>query len=373
MTTPAPSPVTGRVKFYRTDDGWGRIERDDGGEQVFFHVSNLLCSPPYEGEELIFEVVMSSVPGHERDHEAVKVQRKHEGKLTGDVVEWQVEPGTWQTCGKVAPDSGGEPLLFSARDFPSHGACRPKPRPLHAASFRLAETPTGRRAVDIELDQRYPFLRFAYLGKEDDVIAALHDIVLPENWDYRHSVAGRKWPILYNYLHFTFAKLRDEDRIKSAPDKKKIRVREDLETPLATFNTGLVDPKYKSIYALCEANEPGHTTRWKFRAFCIPGEQHGKILASYFNPLPGPAEYFHKTTELFYDPEMPLHLDYTHILNRNRGRLPDDLLTQVRGMDERMAVRVLSMHLDQAIDVAKKRALEFPDRHPPLLSDFQAP
>ncbi len=351
MTITTGAEVTGTVKFYRSEDGWGRIELDDGTGNVFFHVSNLRCSPPYEGEEVVVDVVKSSAPGHEHDHEAMNVRRKDSAKRTGDILEWHVEPGTWQSRGLIAPEVGGDTFPFSARDFMED---RPKPRPWHAASFGIANTAIGRRAVDIELDTRYPLQRFAYLGKEDDLIADLKQLALEEEWDYRHSVGDRPSLILYNYLQFTFARLCDEDRRRPVQEKK-IRVRDDLQPALATFNTGLVDSKYKSIYALFEENQPGHAQRWRFRAFCIPGEAHGKVLASYFNPLPGPAEYFNSTVELLYDPDQPLHLDYTHILSQNRDRLPAELLSQVKGMDESMTIRTLTMYVDQAVDVAKKR------------------
>jgi len=147
----------------------------------------------------------------------------------------------------------------------------------------------------------------------------------------------------------------DDDRHRPLDDKK-IRIRVDTQPPLAAFNTGLVDQKYKSVYALFEANELGRPQEWRFRAFCIPGEGHGKLLASYFNPSPGPAEYFHCTAELLYDPDKPLHPDYTHILKHNIDRLPAELLDQVKGLNESMAMRILTMHLDQAIDIVKKRA-----------------
>lgn len=183
----------------------------------------------------------------------------------------------------------------------------------------------------------------------------LKEMALFEHWDYRHSVANHQSPILHNYLHFTFAKLCDEDRGKP-PGERKIRERRDLQPHLAAFNTGLVDQKYKSIYALLEANDPGRTPKWRFRAFCVPGEGHGKVLASYFNPLPDPPEYFHSTVELLYDPDKPLHPDYTHILEHNRDRLPRALLAQSNGMNDAIAMRFLTTHLDQAIEVAKKRA-----------------
>lgn len=346
------SDIEGTIKFYRFDDGWGFIERDGGGD-VFVHKSNLVCSAPYEGERVSFDVTECSSPDHE--HEAVNVRRAEAEICTGDVLEWKVEPGSWRSEGLVVPKEGGGPLPFSARDLKDGpGRGRPKPRPWHAANFIIAQTNNGPRAVDVELDTRYPLQRFAYLGVEEDMIRKLKAESLDENWDYRSSVSPKESPVLYSFLHFTFARLCDEDR--DLPEsQKKIRLRPDLAPPLAAFNTGLVDTKYKSIYALFEENTPGHQP-WKFRAFCIPGEVHGKLLASHFNPLPGPAQYFDSTAELFYDPDAPLHPDYTHILTQNRDRLPEELLRGVHGMEESTAMRILTMHLDQAIEVAKKRA-----------------
>ncbi len=353
MTEMIKTSLTGVVKFYREDDGWGFIQRE-GSEDEFFHVRNLQCTPPYEGEQVVFDVSKSTSLSH--DHEAINVGRKNAERHSGDILEWEVEPGTWRSRGVIAPHDGGDAIHFSRRDFrPAAGKGNPKPRPWHAATYVIADTPTGPKAVDIELDIRYPLQRFAYLGREEDLVLELKKITLDEDWDYRRSLGGKESPILYNYLHFTFAKLCDEDRNRAAGDKK-IRTRNDIETPLAAFNTGLVEKKYKSAYALFEGLEPGRSHKWKFRAFCIPGEGHGKLLASYFNPLPGPAQYFHSMLELLYDPDKPLHPDYTHILTRNRDRLPAELLAQTKGMDESRAMRNLSMHLDESIEVAKKRA-----------------
>jgi len=345
--------VEGVMKFFRIDEGWGFIERE-GAVDAFVHARNLECTPPYEGERVIFDVAKCTSPGH--DHEAIGVRRQRTTRQTGDILEWRVEPGTWRSIGWIAPHNGGDVVQFSARDLKDQpGRARPKPRPWHAASYVAVETRSGPRAADIELDTRYPLQRFAYLGLEEDMIRQLQDIALPENWNYRRGTPAKPLPILYNYIHFTFAKLWDEDRDRPV-GQKKIRVRDDLDTPLAAFNTGLVDKKYKSVYALFEGGDVGRTHRWTFRAFCIPGEGHGKLLASYFNPLPTSAEYFHSTAELLYDPARPLHPDYTHILTHNLDRLPKELLDQVAGRHESMGMRTLTMHLDEAIGVAKKRA-----------------
>jgi hypothetical protein len=273
------------------------------------------------------------------------------------VLEWYVEPGTWRTKGLIAAHEGGDKFEFSVIDFkPGPEKGNPRPRPWHAATFTVVQAEMKQRAVDIELDTRYPLQRFAYLGHEEDMVSELKNMVLPENWEYRRTTTQKESPLLYNYLHFTFAKLYDEDRCAPTEHNKKIRLRIDIQPPLAAFNTGLVDRKYKSIYALFEANDLGHPQRWKFRAFCIPGEDHGKLLASYFNPLPNPAQYFVSTTELLYNPDAPLHPDYKHILTHNRDRLPDEILSRVKDTDEQIAMRTLTMHLDDSIEVAKKRA-----------------
>ena len=144
-------------------------------------------------------------------------------------------------------------------------------------------------------------------------------MALDEDWDYRSSQSKKPHEILYNYLQFTFAKLVDEDRALASTDRK-IRVRTDLKdhSPLATFNTGLVDKRYESIFALFERNDAGRQQLWKILAFCTPGEDAGKLLSRYFNPLPGPARYFSHASELLYDPDAALHPDYTHILSENR-------------------------------------------------------
>ncbi len=342
----------GTIKLYAETEGWGFIERANQPD-VFFHAKSLSCTPPYKGECVVFDIARSASPKYE--FEAANVRRAGGGRLTGDILEWQVEPGSWKTKGIIAAHEGGPLIHFTATDLsiaPAAGG--PKPRPWHAASFSVAQTPSGPRAVDIDIDIRYPLQRFAYLGLEEDMIRSLKEMALPEDWNFTRSTTTKEAPILYSYLQFTFAKLCDEDRGQHV-QKRKIRVRTDAPQ-LAAFNTGLVDQKYKSIYALFDANEPGRSQPWKFRAFCIPGEGHGKLLASYFNPLPQPAQYFHSTPELLYDPDAPLHPDYTHILTQNRHRLPQELLDQVSRLDSAIAMRYLTMHLDEAIDVAKKRA-----------------
>lgn len=200
-------------------------------------------------------------------------------------------------------------------------------------------------------------LSLAYLGDEDTVIAGLKELALDEHWDYRSSPSKKPYEILHNYLHFTFAKLVDEDRGLDR-EKRKIRTCPNPKgrAPLATFNTGLVDHRYDPIFALFEANEGGRQQQWRFLEFCVPGQDAGKLLSHYFNPLPDPPQYVSSTAELLYDPDAPLHPDWPHILTENRDRLPPDLLSRVAGLAPRKAENDLKMYIEHAIDLARKRA-----------------
>lgn len=52
-------PITGTVKFFNTEKGYGFIKPDDGGRDVFVHVSAVMSSglgTLNEGQRIAFEV-----------------------------------------------------------------------------------------------------------------------------------------------------------------------------------------------------------------------------------------------------------------------------------------------------------------------------
>lgn len=52
-------PITGTVKFFNTEKGYGFIKPDDGGRDVFVHVSAVMNSglgTLNEGQRIAFEI-----------------------------------------------------------------------------------------------------------------------------------------------------------------------------------------------------------------------------------------------------------------------------------------------------------------------------
>lgn len=151
---------------------------------------------------------------------------------------------------------------------------------------------------------------------------SLAELALTEQWYYGATPPdGDEYPILKNYLLYTFKRLCYENKVL-------IRVDPDRNEEYAAFNTGLVDKKYDSIYALFKQNTRFPTPYWYLVDFVVAGEDAGKTLNRLFNPLPVRADYFEGRIEnmLFDGTTGALICDYTHIIVERTSRLPKDFL-----------------------------------------------
>lgn len=224
---------------------------------------------------------------------------------------------------------------------------------------------------------------FADLGVLQDFLSELARMAVPEEWSFNNRRLG-KYYILKKYIQYTFYRLMQEDKICISKDKQ-----------FAAFNTGLVNNRYDDIFA-CFIPNPKHAEdeeapEWKFETFALAGirgkDGYGKMLTSYFNPLPQVPHYFESKDDLIYDVERELVTDYEHIIVDNMGRLPlgylreccygDDeaqrMINAIEGAQSnekrRQAVSYLSRYVDEndriyrrlrsrmedAIDMALKR------------------
>jgi len=80
---------------------------------------------------------------------------------------------------------------------------------------------------------------------------------------------------------------------------------------------------------------------------------YGKMLTSYFNPLPKIAAYYSSNNDLFYDLSSPLVTDYEHIIIDNIDRLPIDYLKECAFSDEE--AQALIGNLETAVSRERKK------------------
>ncbi len=145
-------------------------------------------------------------------------------------------------------------------------------------------------------------------------ILKLKELALKEKWNYKRQNSTNPYPILNNYLLYTFVRLKHEGKIMEADN-------------YAAFNTGLVDALYDPIYALFQRNRNKDKQPWAFMDFCVAGQNRaGKILSEYFNPYPEKAKYFQSAGDYIYDGQKKPNIDWEHIILEHPERFPIDFL-----------------------------------------------
>lgn len=158
---------------------------------------------------------------------------------------------------------------------------------------------------------------WAYLRQFDDILEKLSGIALDEKWEFSSSINGKSYPILRNYLIYTFERIQVENKIVISDN-----------TNFAVFNTGLVNKLYSPIYALFRKNTIPGKQIWAFYDFAVEGEGRiGKILVAQFRELPQSPKYFTNIADVYYDLNMGApKLDIIHILIERAERIPIQLL-----------------------------------------------
>ena len=153
---------------------------------------------------------------------------------------------------------------------------------------------------------------WAYIRDFKQAIQNLNDMVLKERWYYKSQNPANPYPVLSNYLIYTFFRLSKETGKVMITDR------------YATFDTGLVNPLYEPVYALFEKNRNFGRQDWFFQEFCMAGAgKSGKTLAGIFNPLPERAQYFYNPSELFYDFSAPeLQINWNHLILNSLVHFP---------------------------------------------------
>ena len=213
--------------------------------------------------------------------------------------------------------------------------------------------------------------QWAYFPDFPKAIQNLKELALKEKWYYKRQNPNYPYPILSNYLKYTFVRLTHEHKIMELED-------------YAAFNTGLVDSLYDPIFALFEKNKNVGKQQWIFKYFCVAGQDWaGKTLSKFFHPLPEKAKYFQSAEDYIYDGQEKPQMDWEHIILDHVERWPIEFLVANKPsdfifkdtceMDERVkdeyyqnlakaikkdekTYRGIKMKIENALEIAIKRA-----------------
>lgn len=219
--------------------------------------------------------------------------------------------------------NGYKKLLDLLSDFPENIELSNDEVPSKLPYAKIkAETASQPGQAPIRQTRNIDLDRWGIIFNATTKLQKLKEIALKEDWHYGNNDDGTN-PILENYLLFTFKRLTQEGG--------KILTNKEY----AVFDTGLVDKRYDSIYAIFTKN-PNYTSynsrfhEWVLSAFAPETDRYwGLIIGDNFNPLPKRANYFSSADQMYYDTtQNPPTLSDDHIIIDNIDRFPVDFLEQ---------------------------------------------
>lgn len=147
----------------------------------------------------------------------------------------------------------------------------------------------------------------------------LANMAMEENWKYQNTESSFEFPILVNYITYTYKKLyslQNED-----PTGNWLINSGDI----ICFNTGLLTKNYECIYMLLEKND---IKKAKSKPYVSKGFfKESDIQICAFQCLPKKAKFFNKVEDLIFDTDLKIVANFEHILEdpANRNRIPEHI------------------------------------------------
>lgn len=193
----------------------------------------------------------------------------------------------------------------------------------------------------------YNLQKDAYLGFPLEKIfypklAILAEMAKKEPWNFKNPKyidSHNPFPILFNYLNFTYDRLLQENKILVSSDSEHM-----------SFNTGLQTINEQDIYAYFIKNRkyPDSTSlKWFFIKFCVESD---KEFVLYFDRCPELACYIDDASDLIFDYRyMPIIIRYEHIIDDNYDRIKNCI-----GIEQK---NILSQLLQSGVQRTEKRVL----------------
>jgi cold shock CspA family protein len=315
-------PDFGIVKLYKSSEGYGFVEAEDGGPDIFVHHSAIQMDGfryLSAGERVIFESEDAPHDHAGRPRRRATMVSEPPGRVGGTVTQFDAHRG----YGFIKTDDG-ERVFVHYTDIFGWGMRSVAPGERVTFFIEPGDAHRARKAVQVkQSDQRPELYRFAQFPPRMHWLKRLAALAEPEDWSFgqEHRRQADVAPILHHYIVNTFAKLK-EQADRGDPTITQTR-REGRRW--ACFDTGLRTAEQQHIYAVFEANLNPQLAPWLWRDCCtvsdrmLPCESHVE--------LPVRASYYEDPRQLSYDQRLDLTLDYDRILANHLQRFPKPLRT----------------------------------------------
>jgi uncharacterized protein DUF3825 len=174
---------------------------------------------------------------------------------------------------------------------------------------------------------------FAFIPGLDDRLSELEMLCEDEDWKYQHTPSEHPYPVLFNYVRYTYRRVAEESKIALSGDGQ-----------YSCFNTGLASGNQEPLYASFETNRKEGAQPWFFKSWL----RRGQWELVKFSELPEIAHYFDDPTCLVFDTRKDFRVNVEHIIVETpRDRFPAPYASM-----ENYALQTV---LKGAIDNAKER------------------
>lgn len=291
--------MEGTFKGWSPNKDFGFIRLDDDSEDVFIHKSEVSSIPTIiAGIRLTFDVKQS-----EKGSSAVNVVVSPADlakRERGMVRAWH-DKG----FGFISPANGGPDVFIHVNALP---------RELNAylcvgdiVEYIPIEGTKGFDAAILEVvgwsAQHNHLENFADMGPSS-WLKQLAILAEPEPWDFKFLTTSEPFPILANYIRYTFRRLEEmENGVRITQDGK-----------YASFNTGLVTLNQEEIYALFVKNPRPDRQVWKLHGFQKASDWD--FIEHFGSSAPPMANYFEDPSVLLYDRRCELFINIDHVMEQ---------------------------------------------------------
>ncbi len=216
--------MNGQIKFCKPRESWGKISIEGQTKDVYFNLKNvegdlktLIDVNKFEGEQITFEIVNSSMKPGER--EAINIKLDNSKRKVGHIISFDQERG----IGTIQDFETKEKLFFH-----HSGILKPQADKYERVEvgepvvFTIGMNDKGKCAIEIsKIDNRYYIEEFAYYSNLRQSLSDLKSIAEIENWDYLKKPT-KGVPVLFSFINQTCIRIVKQNKIikgKSTKDK----------------------------------------------------------------------------------------------------------------------------------------------------------